>query len=301
MRNDEIVCLGEILWDSLPAGLFLGGAPFNVAHDLHRLGNRVRVVSRIGRDFLGEEVLRRLRRVGISTELIQLDDKLPTGFIEVVIDEEGNPIYRIKEPVAWDSIEVEDELLQTVKNAGMIVFGTLACRNKTSRETIHTLTKIADMKVYDVNLRPGASSKEIVEDLLNAADIVKVNSLELDALRKWFGLPSDERDAVGKLAEKFSCNMVCVSRGANGGSMWHNGRWVHHPGFRVSIENSVGAGDAFVAGLLTSFVQGKSDEEMIETANLLGAYVVTQTGATPEFTLRDLDMFSIGVHSRGDC
>ncbi len=298
MKNDEIICVGEILWDSLPAGLFLGGAPFNVAHDLHRLGNNVRIISRVGRDSLGEEILRRVAGEGMSTDLIQVDDKLPTGFVEVVMDKKGDPSYRIREPVAWDSIESGEELLQTARGAHMLVFGTLACRNKTSRETIYNLAEAASLRVLDVNLRPGANSKEIVEDLLKAADIVKVNSLELDTLRKWFGLPVNERDAAGELAEKFSCKIVCVSHGADGGSMWNEGRWVNHPGFSVDVQNSVGAGDAFLAGLLTSFIRGKSDDEMIETANLLGAYVVTQAGATPEFDLNDLDAIRSNVSGR---
>jgi len=298
MKTNEIICVGEILWDSLPAGLFLGGAPFNVAHDLHRLGNKAGIISRVGRDFLGEEILRRLTRESIPTDLVQVDDKLPTGFVEVMVDEKGDPNYRICEPVAWDSIESGEKLLRIVKDAQALVFGTLACRNKISRETIYSLTKVAALRVLDINLRPGAGSREIVEVLLNAADIVKANSLELDTLRGWFGLPAGEREAAEELADRFSCRVVCVSHGADGGSLWHEGRWVHHPGFRVNVKNSVGAGDAFLAGLLTSFIQGKSDEEMIEMANLMGAYVATWTGATPEFGLKDLDAIRANINTR---
>lgn len=289
MRRNEIICIGEILWDSLPSGLFLGGAPFNVAHDLHRLGQQVGIISRVGRDALGEEVIRRLTNQGMSTELIQIDDLLPTGFVDVMFDGKGNPNYLIKEPVAWDSIEVEEELVRTVSDAKVLVFGTLACRNETTRETIRSLVKSASLRVLDVNLRPGAGTRETVEEALNAADIVKANASELETLRKWFGLPSKDRSAAEKLAEMFACKIVCVSNGARGGGLWHEGQWVYHHGFKVNLRNSVGAGDAFLAGLLTAFLQGKSDKEVIETANLLGAYVVTQVEATPQFGLKDLE------------
>lgn len=296
--NNEIICVGEILWDSLPAGLFLGGAPFNVAHDLRRLGNNVRIISRVGKDFLGEEILRRVAKEGIPTNLIKFDDKLPTGFVEVIVNGKGDPQYRICEPVAWDAIEMGDGLLTAVSAARALVFGTLASRNRTSRETIYKMAETASLKVLDVNLRPGGSSRESVEHLLRLADIVKVNSSELAALRGWFGLHANEKDAAEELAQKFSCEVICVSRGAEGGGLWHEGRWVDHPGFKVDVRDSVGAGDAFLAGLLESFLRDDSEEEMIATANLLGAYVATQAGATPEFDPSRLEAFRATVVSQ---
>lgn len=297
MRKNEIICIGEILWDSLPSGLFLGGAPFNVAHDLHRLGQQVGIISRVGRDTLGEEVIRRLANQGMSTELIQTDDVLPTGFVEVTFDGKGNPNYLIKEPVAWDSIETNEKLVKNVADAKLLVFGTLACRNKITRKTIRRLVGSARLRVLDVNLRPGAGTRETVEEALNAADVVKANSNELDRLREWFELPSGDRSAAEKLADMFACKVVCVSNGARGGGLWHEGRWVYHHGFKVNLRNSVGAGDAFLAGILISFLQGKSDEEIIETANLLGAYVVTQVEATPQFDLKDLEAVRTHVNT----
>lgn len=289
MSNSEIICIGEILWDSLPAGLFLGGAPFNVAHDLHMLGIGTRIISRVGSDRLGDEVMKRLAAKGISTDLIQVDDRLPTGLVEVVVDEKGNPTYNIRKPAAWDAMDVCEEHIEIVRGSGMIVFGTLACRSELSRRTIHTLVEAAPLRVYDVNLRAGVEDRNLVGELLHAADIVKVNSAELEVLREWFGLPAGDREAAEKLARTFSCKLIAVSLGAHGGSMWHEGEWVSHPGFNVKVETTVGAGDAFLAGILTSLVEGKSDEEMIETANLLGAYVVTKSEATPEFDAKGIE------------
>ncbi len=289
--NDEIICVGEILWDSLPSGLFLGGAPYNVAHDLRALGCAVRVISRVGRDFLGEEAIRRVEKGGIPTELIQIDDTHQTGFVEVVVDEKGEPSYRICEPVAWDSIEANEAALRAVRKAEMIVFGTLACRGEVSRRAVYGLADEATLNVLDVNLRTGFDSKDIVEHLLDKADIVKVNASELGVIGRWFGLPSRDEDAAAVLGKKFSLRIVAVSFGASGGGLWHDGRWTRHPGFKAEVVNSVGAGDAFLAGLLTTFTRGGRDEEMIENANLLGAYAVTQPGGTPEISPGLLDAF----------
>lgn len=285
----QIICVGEILWDSLPSGLFPGGAPFNVAHDLHMLGNEARVISRVGRDRLGDEMIMRLEARGISTDLVQVDDELPTGLVEVVVDEKGNPVYDIKKPAAWDAIEIGENLVEAVRAGSVIVYGTLASRSETSRATIHTLIEAASVRAFDVNLRPGVGNKRLVSDLLNAADIVKVNSGELEAMKNWFGLPDDDRGAAERLAKTFSCRLIAVSRGEYGGSMWHEGDWIGHPGFNVNVKTTVGAGDAFLAGLLMSLMRGKSDEEIIETANLLGAFVVTRSEATPEFKPEDLE------------
>ncbi len=297
MKDHGIICVGEILWDSLPAGLLLGGAPYNVAHDLHMMGCDVKVISRVGRDFLGEEIVGRVGNDGMSVELIQVDEKLPTGFVQVTSDVYGSPRYRISEPAAWDAIEADDKVVNAVKGGAVVVFGTLACRSKVSRETIRTLTGSARLKALDVNLRPGGGSIEIVEELLRAADIIKTNSFELDEMRKWFGLPAGDREACEDLARKFSCEIVSVSNGAHGGELWHSGNWVRHPGFSVHPQNSIGAGDAFLAGLLASFLEGKHDEEIIETANLVGAYVVTRTAAAPQFGRKALEPIKQNINA----
>lgn len=297
IEKNEIICAGEILWDSLPAGLFLGGAPFNVAHDLHMLGKRAGIISRVGRDVLGDRALRRLRVMGIPTDMIQVDEELSTGLVEVELDSGGTPAYRIREPAAWDAIQLEADLLHAVGEAGVLVFGTLASRNELSRRTIHDLIDAASVRVYDVNLRPGVNNKDLVGELLAAADVVKVNSEELNTLREWFGLLGGDKQASEELAKKFSCKMIAVSLGALGGSLWHDGHWINHPGFKVCVETTVGAGDAFLAGLLGSIIDGKPDEETMENANLLGAYVVTRSEATPPIDMEKLESIKSSINS----
>ncbi len=289
MKSQRIICAGEILWDSLPAGLFLGGAPFNVAHDLHSLGKNVEIISRVGKDALGNEVLRRLRIKGIPTDKIQIDDLLPTGIVEVGVDRTGGPEYRIKEPAAWDAIRMGEDLLGAVRDAAMVVYGTLACRKEVSRGTMLRLISAASSRAFDLNLRPGTDDKELVRELLEAADIVKMNSAELDAMRNWFGLPEGAREAADKIAKEFSCKLIAISLGPHGGSIWHEGRWVHHPGFRVHVQTTVGAGDAFLAGIITALLDGRPDEGIIEEANLLGAYVATRNEGAPEIELERLE------------
>ncbi len=294
MAERKIICFGEILWDSMPAGLFLGGAPFNVAHDLHQLGIDSLIISRVGDDVLGREILRRLSIEGMATEFVGIDESLPTGFVEVTFDREWNPSYKIVEPAAWDCISIDEKLVLEVSKAEMFVFGTLACRNRSSRESLRALLKSAPTKVLDINIRPGAISKEITEELLLSADIVKVNSSEMKVLMRWFNLPDNDREAAEAIAKTFSCNLVCISMGPDGGSLWHDGRWVRHPGFRVNVRSSVGAGDAFLAGLLSALKEGRSDEEILETANLMGAYAVTKMEAAPEFNMGEIELVRNG-------
>ncbi|HEX7018650.1 MAG TPA: PfkB family carbohydrate kinase, partial [Gemmatimonadaceae bacterium] len=152
--TSEILCVGEVLWDALPAGLFLGGAPFNVACHLRAAGARVSMVSRVGRDRLGEEALRRMPWYGVGSDLIQLDDELATGFVRVTLDDAGNPDYEILEPVAWDAIAASDPLLRRAADARAIIFGSLAQRHPVSRATIRRLWDTDALLVFDANLRP---------------------------------------------------------------------------------------------------------------------------------------------------
>lgn len=281
----EVLCVGEVLWDSLPEGLFLGGAPFNVACHLRATGTPVAMVSRVGADRLGEEVLRRAARYGVTTDLVQTDDALPTGFVRVHVDEHGNGAYEICEPVAWDAIEAAEPLLARAAKARAIVFGTLAQRNAVTRTTIERLWTVRApdaLMVFDVNLRPPYEDRAIVQASLATADVVKLSEAELQRLTKWFGWSdADRRTMMSGLAEQFRCGVVCVTRGSEGAALLRDGRFTEHPGFPAEVRDTVGAGDAFLAVLLAGLFSGASDEDLLQHANLMGAYVVTQFGALP--------------------
>jgi fructokinase len=281
MPGSEVLCVGEVLWDALPAGLFLGGAPFNAACHLRAAGVPVALVSRVGTDLLGEEALRRVARYGVGADLVQVDPVLPTGFVRVTIDDADNPAYEIIEPAAWDAIAATAELLRRASAARAIVFGTLAQRNAVTRGTIGRLLRTEALKVLDVNLRPPCDDRDVVRESLRRADVVRLNAEELRRLAAWFDLRGSVREMAAALAEAFACRVVCVTRGRDGAAMWHDGRWSEHPGFEVEVRDTVGAGDAFLAVLLAGLLNGTDDRALLQHANLIGAYVVTQLGAVP--------------------
>lgn len=281
MPKSEVLCVGEVLWDALPEGLFLGGAPFNVACHLRAAGTPVAMVSRIGDDRLGDEVLRRAARYGIGTDLVQVDPSLPTGFVRVSVGDSGNPGYEILEPAAWDAIAPSAALLGRAARAQAIVFGTLAQRHATSRGTIQRLWESKALMVFDANLRPPFDDQEIVRQSLRRADVVKMSDDELQRFAEWFDLRGSPREKVVALAETFACPVVCVTRGSAGAALWRDGRWTEHPGFRVEVRDTVGAGDAFLAILLAGLLAGGPDSALLQHANLIGAYVATQSGAVP--------------------
>lgn len=286
--SNEILCIGEILWDALPAGLFLGGAPFNVASHLQALTEDVAFVSRVGDDLLGEEALRRVGARGLDLEPIQIDETLPTGFVRVGLDEPDEPDYEIIEPAAWDAIALTDRLHRRVDRAGALVYGSLAQRAEVSRTTIRSLCKADILTVLDVNLRPPFFNKRRMEHSLRDADVVKLNDEELDQLRTWFGLPNESESAMAEIARAFECVAVCVTWGADGARLWTEGTCWHHPGYAVEVEDTVGAGDAFLAAFLSGLLAGREGKRLLDMANRLGAYVASHSGAVPAYSLASL-------------
>lgn len=279
----SILCIGEVLWDALPAGLFLGGAPFNVASHLHQLGEKTVMASRVGDDTLGREVLRRMRHRGMTDRCMQVDREHQTGFVKVALDAEGGPDYTIVEPVAWDAIEYTEALQAVAQAAQALVFGSLAQRRSPSRETIQALWATEALTVFDVNLRPPFVERAIVEQSLHAADVVKMNDEELAKMIAWFGAPEPEQAAVEALAARFKIATLCVTRGAHGAVLWNDGQWTEHPGYAVEVADTVGAGDAFLAGLLAGYLAGRDDATLLDEAARLGAFVATQQGPTPHY------------------
>src|SRR5947199_810953 len=259
MDSAEILCVGEVLWDALPAGLFLGGAPFNVACHLRAAGWRVSMVSRVGADRLGEEVLRRAAWYGVGTELIQIDRERPTGLVRAVIDDSENAEYELLEPAAWDAIEWSDELVRRAGAARALVFGTVAQRHKTSRDTIERLWETSALLVFDANLRPPYDDQAVVRRSLKHANVVKVTERELRTISQWFALEGTLRERAAGLAEQFDCETVCVTRGRDGAVLWREGRWTEESGYGVEVRDTVGAGDAFLALLLAGLLDGADD------------------------------------------
>jgi len=282
MPATEILCVGEVVWDALPAGLFLGGAPFNVACHLSAAGLPVALVSRVGRDHLGDEVIRRAAWYGVDTTLVQRDDVRPTGLVRVTVDDVGAASYEIVDPAAWDAIAATPELLDRAASARAIVFGSLAQRSEVSRRTIERLWETDALLVFDAKLRPPHDDPAVVRRSLEHAVMVKVTEPELRQLAEWFALDDDSiAQTAESVATMFGCDIVSVTRGREGSGLWHDGRWTEQPGFEVEVRDTVGAGDAFLAVLLAGLLRGTDDRTLLRHANLAGAYVATQSGAVP--------------------
>ncbi|OZC02989.1 carbohydrate kinase family protein [Rubricoccus marinus] len=269
----RFLLVGEVLWDALPRGLFLGGAPFNVAAHLQRLGEPVRLVTRVGADELGREARRRIAATGLDASGVQTDPSLPTGFVRVGVDASGDARYDILAPAAWDAIAPPEA------GAEVVVFGTLAQRDARSRAAIRGLWRGARVRVLDLNLRPPHVSPEVIEASLRAADIVKLNAEELKALREQFALASGGAMALRDLAERFSLASVCVTRGARGARLLHDGEAFDHAGCAAEVRDTVGAGDAFLAALLSGLFRGDPPADVLDRANRLGAQVAGVEGA----------------------
>lgn len=289
-----ILGIGELLWDILPEGPRLGGAPGNFSVMAGRLGNHAAILSRIGRDDLGRSAIKLLDPMPVDSSHIQIDPAHETGRVIVTL-RSGQPEYTIQQPAAWDSLELSDEWLQLAERADAICFGSLAQRSIESRQTIQTLaaqTSSACVRIYDVNLRPPFFSSEIVQESLELATVVKMNDSEVPQVLAILGLPlNDEAPAsrlrVGAerlLAEFPTLRMVAITCGGHGSLLVTNDEWHQHPGVPVQMADTIGAGDAFTAAMTHYMLRGADLATLNEAGNRWGSWVASQSGAMPELT-----------------
>lgn len=295
MAAHTVVGIGEVLWDSLPEGLFLGGAPFNVCYHLCELGHESFLVSAVGHDALGEEAEARIRRFGMPTEGLQVNEEHPTGRVPVRLDASGTPTYEILQPVAYDAIELTDTVRGLVDRAEVVVFGSLAQRSAPTRQTIEYACCAPALKCFDLNLRAPFDDAAIVLASLEASDLVKLNAEELRSVAEWAEIArDDERETMSTLAQKYRIATMCVTRGDAGALLLNAGRFHEHSGYRVDVIDTVGAGDAFLAGLLDAYFRGESPDLWLEWANRCGAYVAAAAGATPPMSRERVEQVVAG-------
>lgn len=289
MKSDSILCIGEILWDRMPEGNFLGGAPFNVAYHLSKFGWSVKFISRVGADDLGAEAIRRVENLGISAEYIQIDENKSTGVVDVTFGSGGVPRYIIKEPAAWDAIESDEKTEKIIRDSAAIVFGTLAQRNDISKQTIQSIRSSQALKVLDLNVRAPFDHIDIVRESLEIADFLKINDDELTKLQEWFSIPGTMREAASSLAKQFNLKVICITCGADGASLLQGAEWIESEGVKISPTDTVGAGDAFLAVLITGYMEGRPMNKVLDYANRFGAYIATQKGGTPPYNINHID------------
>ena len=281
-----VIGIGEILWDLLLTGKQLGGAPANFAFIASQLGDCGTIVSRVGDDENGAEILRQFKSYGIEIDEIQIDRKNPTGTVVVNL-KNGQPEYKITEPVAWDFLAMNDNLRDLAKKCDAVCFGSLAQRNAVSRKTIREFlrsTRIDALKIFDVNLRQNYYSLEILRESLALANVVKLNDEELPKLCEMFAVEgADETERLKNLRGKFDLRLLCLTRGAMGSLLVTEIEVSENHGVKVEIADTIGAGDAFMAAMTHGFLRDWSLDEINEKANRVGAFVASQTGAMPSF------------------
>lgn len=280
-----VVGLGELLWDLLPSGKQLGGAPCNFAYITNLLGDIGIPASRVGRDSLGDEALQRLAKLGLTAGSVQRDLTHPTGTVTVEIDGSGQPRFEISKPAAWDFLEWTAAWQQLAARADAVCFGSLAQRSSQSRATIRNFIRATPanaVRVFDVNLRQNFYSKQILSESMQLATIVKLNHEELPKIMRLFELEkSGEQDSARDLLSLYDLKLVCVTRGMAGSLLISPHESDKHPGYKVKVADTVGAGDAFTAALVHGYLRQTPLAQINETANRLGAWVASKSGATP--------------------
>ncbi len=292
-RRFKIAAFGEVLWDILPDGSVLGGAPFNFTYRINSLNNEGVMISAVGNDTLGEKALQNISYLQISDRFIQINPEYPTGTVNVFFDELKNPDYEIIKDVAYDFVTFNEKLEKLILQVDCICFGTLAQRNPISKLTLHTLLQHfkGKYRVYDLNLRKECYSTENIISSLKNADILKLNKQEANKLNDLFQLNKKGLVEISRELIKSYQLQYCVTTLEEYGSLAvsSNGEVVYNPGFKIELTDPLGSGDAFSAGFIDALLRGKSLQEASETRNQLGALVATKKGATQEISQDELN------------
>lgn len=280
-----VIGLGEILWDVLPEGRKLGGAPANFAYHVNALGGRGVPVSRVGDDDLGHEALSLLRRRGLDVSHVTLDPDHPTGTVIAELDDEGKASYVFPPDVAWDYLEIAEDTVRLAPEVDAVCFGSLAQRSQASRKAMHDFLDFLpndSLKVFDINLRGDFYTREVMAESLELANVLKVSDEELPVLADAFGLKGDDAKVLEALAELFSLQLCALTRGSSGSLLLRRDGRHDHPGEAATVVDTIGAGDSFTAAMVLGMLAGWPLGKINERANLVAAAVCAQAGAMVE-------------------
>ncbi len=286
MDNKYIVGIGEALWDVLPEGRKIGGAPANFAYHISQFGYKSKVVSAVGNDKLGDELLARFHDNGLNYQIATVP--YATGTVQVELDPNGVPMYEIKEGVAWDNIPFSNELETLAKNTRVVCFGSLAQRSIVTRKTIHSFLETMEnskghYKIFDINLRQGFYTRETITDSMERCNILKINDEELVAISRMFGYPGiDLQDKCWILLAKYKLEMLILTCGVNGSYVFTPGNVSFVATPKVNVADTVGAGDSFTATFIASILNGQNVKDAHMKAVRVSAFVCTQHGAMPQ-------------------
>jgi fructokinase len=295
-----IVAYGEALWDLLPNGPVLGGAPLNFAYRVNSLGHHSILVSRLGKDDLGQKARDQIVTLGMDDTCLQRDNTYPTGTVKIDFDENTNPSYTIVENVAYDYIQPTDKLENTIESADCLCFGTLAQRNKVSRRTLQSLfSKFSGkFRLLDINLRKNCYSDETLRSSLEQANILKLNDEELAALVNFLGLSGESApDQTEHLLQHAGLDYCVVTLGERGAlALSIEGEKIYSPGYRVHLVDPCGSGDGFTAGFIHTLLDNKPLRDACRLGNALGAMVAQQEGATQPISCEEVMAFMAANH-----
>ena len=285
----KVTCFGEVLWDIFPTHKKIGGAPLNVALRIQSFDIQTNIISRVGDDDDGKKSLDYIKEKDIDISTIQVDKNHKTGCVNVTLNSKGSASYEIEYPVAWDKIEISDKIFEIVISSDAFIFGSLACRDEVSKQTLLKLLQYANFKVFDVNLRPPFYSIELLIQLMNKVEFIKCNDEELYEICNVLGSEATSmEDQVKFLSEKTHTKQICVTKGKDGAVLLYNDQYYSHKGYPVKVNDTVGAGDSFLATLISKLLKGSKPEDALDFACAVGALVAGKPGANPQITSSEI-------------
>ena len=286
----RVVSFGEILWDKLPSGKVPGGAPLNFAYRLNSFQNSLSIISKVGDDSLGKGLTDFLNKNGLDTEHIQISKIYKTGEVNVSIDKNGIADYDILNPVAWDDISLNSKNIELTKNSSVFVFGSLICRNMTSRRTLKELLKIAPFKLFDINLRSPYYNMNLIEELMLSSDFIKFNYEEIEEISTiYINKKATLENMIETISENTKTKNICVTMGEKGACYYTNNSFYYQDGFKINVLDTVGAGDSFLATLVEGILNKTKPQEILKKACAVAALVASKEGATPAVSMTEIN------------
>ncbi|MDO6519535.1 carbohydrate kinase family protein [Zobellia uliginosa] len=284
-KEINAVCFGEVLFDNFPKHSKIGGAPLNVALRLQSYGINVAVISSVGKERNGKKIISYLKKSGVNTKNITVQEEYRTGCVNVVLNEKGIASYDIAYPVAWDKIIHKESQKAVVANSDFFVFGSLVCRDALSRSTLFELLKLAPYKVFDVNLRIPYYTQELLQDLMLASDFIKFNDDELFEIALTMGSKFNSLEqTIEFMAKETNTDTICVTKGAYGAVLYISDTFYYNSGYRIKVLDTVGSGDSFLASVLYKLFNNENPQDALNFGCAVGAMVAKSEGANPILT-----------------
>jgi fructokinase len=292
VSDPSVVCFGEILWDNLPEGRRPGGAPMNVAYHLNKLGITSALVTAVGNDQPGRDLLQFVGEKGIDARFVQIAQGHDTSEVVATVGADHEVSYDIVADVAWDYIKPDPEITMALEVADAFVYGSLSARSMQSKETLFSLLKSAKYRVFDVNLRAPHYDPELIQALMEHANLLKVNAAELQLIASWNGVETkNEAEIIKWLFSNYSIEEIVVTKGGDGASYFSPAESIHLPAYPVEVQDTIGSGDSFLAALLSQRLKGADIHHALDTSLAMGSFITSLAGACPDYQRNDFTDF----------